>query len=136
MDMNEKVEKIISGLWITGLNSKSKHKYQKETEQGVRKHKRFRQYPASSVGRGSDYESKGFEFESHCGQEFYILYFFFFSLSTRSPQVDWAHTYESSMTFIHGTCNRCIERKIIWKKNGGGTSAVPSTRKRTRLNKQ
>ena len=36
----------------------------------------FSSSPASSVGRGSDYDSQGCGFESHCGQEFFILYFF------------------------------------------------------------
>ena len=39
----------------------------------------FSSSPASLVGTGSDYESKGCWCESHCGQEFYILYFFRFS---------------------------------------------------------
>ena len=31
--------------------------------------------PASSVGRASDLKSQGCGFETHCGQEFFILYF-------------------------------------------------------------
>ena len=31
--------------------------------------------PASSIGNGSDYESEGGEFESHCGQDFLYIVF-------------------------------------------------------------
>ena len=37
------------------------------------------------------FKSQGYGFESHCGQEFFILYF---SPLIRSWQVDWSHTNE------------------------------------------
>ena len=44
------------------------------------------------------------------------------SLSTRSWQVNWSHTNEIKHD-VHLRYIGCIERMVIWKKNGGGTSS-------------
>ena len=66
---------------------------------------------------GSAYEPQNYGFEPTVGENFS-----FFSRFQRAPgRSTESIQMKSSMTFIQG--NRCIERMIIWKKNGSGTSS-------------
>ena len=55
---------------------------------------------SSSVCRGSNYESRGCELESHCGQGFFILYFFAFRslLTGRLSPYKWNQAWHSKST--------------------------------------
>ena len=74
--------------------------------------------PANLVGRSSDYNSQGYGFEYHCGQEFFDSVFFRIRHASRSSTEPIQ--MESSMTFIRGY--RYIEEMIIWGENGVLTS--------------
>ena len=78
--------------------------------------------PASSVGRASDLKCQGCGFESHCGQEFFILYFVALDalLTSRLVSCKWNQAWRPSDVY------RFIERMIIWKKTVA--ILVPSTR--------
>ena len=57
---------------------------------------------------------------TYCWQEFFILYFVVFDalLTGRLVPWKWNKAWRPSEVY------RCIERMIIWKKNGGGTSSL------------
>ena len=84
--------------------------------------------PASSRSKGSDYESQGCGLEFHCGQEFFILYFFY--VHVIGPCAPRRSTdpilMKSSMTFIRG--NRSIERIYLSFERNIAAVLVPSTR--------
>ena len=82
------------------------------------RHAWFNLHGTSRPARASDLKSQGCGFESHCGQEYFILYFVAFValLTGRLVPCEWNQAWRPTEVY------RCIERIIIWKK----TVAVPS----------
>ena len=76
--------------------------------------------PRSSVGRASDDISQGCGFESHCGLEFFILYFVAFDAHLKSTG---PIQMKSSIMFIQSILVYVHRKMIIWQKNGGGCSS-------------
>ena len=75
--------------------------------------KDLHQFSAGLFGRKSAYESHGCGFESHYGQEYFILHF---SFTSRSLKLHWTNKMKSSMTIIWGKRSTDLGTQTILKK--------------------